>query len=446
MVRASTKWKRVLDQIKSTSTEMTFKTWFKALSMSSVYEETGIAVVIAGNPLIQKIVSGRYYHTLSQNFEDVFGQKYDIYVKLEEEANEPIAKKRAFREYDAEYLFHPKWTFDTFVVGEHNSLAHAAAVAVAEAPSEVFNPLFIYGGSGLGKTHLMHAIGRYIMENSPDKKVLYVSSEMFTNEFIDSIRDTNKKKKNSFQEKYRKQDVLLIDDVQFIEDKPQTEKELFNTYNELINFGKQIVLSSDRPPSKLENLDERLSSRFEQGAVAIYPPDFETRVAILQKKAELEDVEITEEVSDVINLLSEKIKYNVRILESAFLRVVRFSRIRKEPITVKLMNIVLKDTLSSDRLTINPEYIKKKVSKKFNIKVSDMESSKRTRDIAYPRQICMYLCRELTELSYPQIGKHFGNRDHSTVLHAYEKISDEVKNNNNTKVMINDLINSIKDE
>ena len=240
--------------------------------------------------------------------------------------------------------------------------------------------------------------------------------------------------------------MLLIDDVQFIEDKPQTEKELFNTYNELINFGKQIVLSSDRPPSKLENLDERLTSRFEQGAVAIYPPDYETRVAILQKKAELEGVEVTEEVSDVINILSEKIKYNVRTLESAFLRVVRFSNIRKEPITVKLMNIVLKDTLSSDRLTINPEYIKKKVSKKFNIKVSDMESSKRTRDIAYPRQICMYLCRELTELSYPQIGKYFGNRDHSTVLHAYEKISDEIKNSSGTKSMINELISSIKDE
>ena len=425
---------------------MTYNTWFKDLKLASVDEEAGTAVVIAANPLAKKILNERYYQMLSGNFEDIFEQKYDIYVRLEDEASEPVAKKRTFKEYDAEYLFHPKWTFDTFVVGEHNSLAHAAAVAVAEAPSEVFNPLFIYGGSGLGKTHLMHAIGRYIMENQPDKKVLYVSSEMFTNEFIDSIRDSNKKKKNSFHEKYRKQDILLIDDVQFIEDKPQTEKELFNTYNDLINFGKQIVLSSDRPPSKLENLDERLSSRFEQGAVAIYPPDYETRVAILQKKAEIEGVEITEEVNDVINILSEKIKYNVRILESAFLRVVRFSAIRKEPITVKLMNTVLQDTLSSDKITINPEYIKKKVAKKFNIKVSDLESSKRTREIAYPRQIAMYLCRELTELSYPQIGKYFGNRDHSTVLHAYEKISDEVKSNNDVKIMINDLISSIKDE
>lgn len=440
------KWNKVLEHIKGQVTQLSFHQWFENLELSSLDNENRSAVFIADNLLVKNLVTGRYFTVLSNSFNEVFEGEYDIHVVLKGEENKPIPKVKAFKDYEDEFIFNPRFTFDTFVVGDHNNLANAAARAVAEEPSKVFNPLFIYGGSGLGKTHLLHAIGCYVMEHYPEKKILFVSSEMFTNEFIDSLKDSNRRKSNSFREKYRNQDVLLIDDVQFIEKKEQTEIEMFNTFNELINYGKQIVLSSDRPPSKLTKLDERLSSRFEKGAVSITPPDFETRVAILKKKAEMENLEIDETLMDVITLISEKIKFNVRILESAFLRVVRFSELIKEPITVKLATKVLKDTLETDEISINPEYIKKKVCRKFGLKISDMESAKRTRSIAYPRQICMYLCRELTDMSYPQIGKFFGNRDHSTVLHAYEKISSDMKSDEELKNTVNSLISDIKNE
>lgn len=439
------KWKQVLSQIKEVTTPTCYNIWFEHLVLKSIKDDT--IYLETPNAFTKRALNDRYSRLLNNTIEDVFGRSYEIYIYISTETEEK--KPAEFKEYESEFYFNPKYTFDNFIVGEHNKYAHAAAAAVAESPSKAFNPLFIYGGSGLGKTHLMHAIGMYILKNHPDLKVLYVSSEMFTNELIYAIRDTknNKKKMDEFKNKYRSQDVLLIDDVQFIEGKEQTELELFNTFNALYDSGKQIILSSDRAPNKLVNLDERLRSRFGWNIIAdIQPPDFETRVAILQKKANLEGLELTPNVEEIIRFIAEQIKYNIRELESALTRVKSFSIMMGDEITLKFAKKVLKDVISSEDTTITPEYIKKKVCDRFSLKISDMESAKRTKNIAYPRQICMYLCRQLTDLSYPQIGNYFGGRDHTTVLHAYEKITKDIKTNIETKQIVNELMEEIKDE
>lgn len=441
------KWNKVMQQIKTTTTQLSYSTWFEPVVLTSVNEDKKIINIEVPNSLVLKVINDRYLRLLKNSVSEVYGGSYEISFSLPETDVKP--KNIAFKEYEDEFYFNPRYTFDNFVVGDHNKYAHAAAVAVAESPSKAYNPLFIYGGSGLGKTHLMHAIGIYILKNHPDLRVLYVSSEMFTTELIDAIRDTknNKRKMDEFKNKYRNQDVLLIDDVQFIEGKEQTELELFNTFNTLYDNGKQIILSSDRAPNKLVNLDERLRSRFGWNIIAdIQPPDFETRVAILQRKAHLDGIELDDDLLDVINFIAEKIKLNVRDLESALSRVTSFSTMMNERITLKFAKNILKDIISDSDNQINPEFIKKIVCKKFSLKMSDMESSKRTKSIAYPRQIAMYLCRELTDLSYPQIGKYFGGRDHTTVLHAYEKISNDLTSNQETRQVIEELREIIKDE
>lgn len=441
------KWNKVMQQIKTTTTQLSYSTWFEPVVLTSVNEDKKIINIEVPNSLVLKVINDRYLRLLKNSVSEVYGGSYEISFSLPEADVKP--KNIAFKEYEDEFYFNPRYTFDNFVVGDHNKYAHAAAVAVAESPSKAYNPLFIYGGSGLGKTHLMHAIGIYILKNHPELRVLYVSSEMFTTELIDAIRDTknNKRKMDEFKNKYRNQDVLLIDDVQFIEGKEQTELELFNTFNTLYDNGKQIILSSDRAPNKLVNLDERLRSRFGWNIIAdIQPPDFETRVAILQRKAHLDGIELDDDLLDVINFIAEKIKLNVRDLESALSRVTSFSTMMNERITLKFAKNILKDIISDSDNQINPEFIKKIVCKKFSLKMSDMESSKRTKSIAYPRQIAMYLCRELTDLSYPQIGKYFGGRDHTTVLHAYEKISNDLTSNQETRQVIEELREIIKDE
>ena len=442
VVKNSTKWKKVLEQIKNTSTEMSYNTWFKNLKLASVDEESGTAVVIAADPLAKKIISDRYYQMLAGNFEDVFGQKYDIYVRLEDEAEEPLAKKRTFREYDAEYLFHPKWTFDTFVVGEHNSLAHAAAVAVAEAPSEVFNPLFIYGGSGLGKTHLMHAIAIYLSEHSPELNVLYVSSEMFTNELIKALGEN---KQREFKNKYRKVDVLLIDDIQFLENKETTQEEFFHTFNDLYDLNKQIVITSDRPPNELTTLEERLRSRFSWNMIAgLSPSDYETRVAILVKKSQNFRMEMDDDLYEVICLIAEKITDNIRELEGALNRINSFSKLLHEHIDVAFAKGILTEILKNNKTTVTPDKIKTTVCHKFNLKISEIDSSKRTNKVAYPRQIAMYLCRDLTDYSYTQIGNYFGGRHYTTVMHACDVIQKEIGKDEEKRNLISQLKEEIK--
>ena len=292
----------------------------------------------------------------------------------------------------------------------------------------------------MGKTHLMHAIGHYIMENYPEKKVLYVSSEMFTNELIRSLEDNKKTKMRAFKNKYRNVDVLLIDDIQFIEGKEATQEEFFHTFNTLYDMNKQIIISSDRAPNKLTKLEDRLTSRFQWNMIAdIQPPDYETRVAILRKKAELDNLELTDGLLDVISLIAEKVKFNIRELEGAYIRITAFSQTMGKDITVKFAREILKDILPAGDLKISCESIKKIVCKHFNIKIADIESSKRTRNLAYPRQIAMYLCREIISTPRNSLGKCLGNRDHTTIMHGIDKIEHEIENDENLKNTIDTL-------
>ncbi|MEG2322743.1 MAG: chromosomal replication initiator protein DnaA [Anaerovoracaceae bacterium] len=437
-------WDEILKQIEPEVTPVSYRTWFTPLLPTNIDENLKIFYIKTSETFVKNIIMDRYLILLENTVENVLKQPYKVVVKLQsddEEKEEKKIKKEINKSLKEEFYFNPRYNFENFVVSKNNNHAHAVAVAVAEAPSVTYNPVFIYGGSGLGKTHLMHAIGHYILDNHPNLKVLYVSSEMFTNELIKSLAD--KGSIRAFKNKYRKIDVLLIDDIQFIEGKQATQEEFFHTFNTLYDLNKQIIISSDRPPNKLTNLEERLRSRFQWNIIAdIQPPDYETRVAILRKKAELEDIEIDDNLADVMTLIAEKIKFNVRELEGAFSRVTSFSKLLEKPISVKFARDILKDILSSSDVNISCEGIKKTVCKNFNIKVSDIESSKRTRNLAFPRQIAMYLCREMTDTSLPKIGYTFGKRDHSTVLHACNKIASEINTNTNTA----DIVKKLKEE
>jgi len=440
------KWENTLNLLKPELTEISYETWFVPLIPKYVNEDTGILCLVTYAAFIEEAINNRYMSLLQTAVKYAFGRKYSVILELAEQKTsfEDNGYEGMAKNFKEEFYFNPRYNFSTFVVANNNKYAHAAAVAVAEAPSEAYNPLFIYGGSGLGKTHLMHAIGHYILQNKPNLNVLYVSSEMFTNEMIKAIGE---KKMQEFRNKYRKIDVLLIDDIQFIEGKEGTQEEFFHTFNTLYESNKQVIISSDRPPNKLTNIEERLRSRFQWNIIAdINPPDYETRVAILQKKAELEEIEVDENLMEVISLIAEKIKLNIRELEGAFTRIVSFSNLMNEKIDIRFAKNILKDILSSADFTITPELIKKMVCKYFNIKVSDMESSKRTRNFAFPRQIAMYLCREMTDLSLPKIGELFGGRDHTTVLHSYDKIASEMKTNETIKNIILDLENQLNEK
>ncbi|MCG8254766.1 chromosomal replication initiator protein DnaA, partial [Clostridioides difficile] len=334
----------------------------------------------------------------------------------------------------------PKYTFDTFVIGNSNRFAHAACVAVAESPAKAYNPLFLYGGVGLGKTHLMHAIGHHIVSQKKDSKVVYVSSEKFTNELINSIKDD---KNEEFRNKYRNVDVLLIDDIQFIAGKERTQEEFFHTFNTLHEANKQIIISSDRPPKDIPTLEDRLRSRFEMGLITdIQAPDFETRIAILRKKAQLERIDVPNEV---MSYIAKNIKSNIRELEGALTRVVAYSSLSNRVISFDLATEALKDIITTSKNEeINVLRIKEKVSSVFNLKMEDFNSKKRTRSIAYPRQIAMYLTRELTDLSLPKIGEEFGGRDHTTVIHAHDKVSKDIEESEEIKTKIDKIISDLK--
>lgn len=343
----------------------------------------------------------------------------------------------------------PKYTFDTFVIGKNNNLAHAACVNVSENPGKKYNPLFLYGGVGLGKTHLMHAIGHHILEMDKTKNVIYVSSETFTNDLITSIMSSkgtssgaSNSKMKEFRSKYRDVDVLLIDDIQFLYNKEGTQEEFFHTFNDLYGTNKQIVISSDRPPKEIPSIDDRLRSRFEMGLAAdIQPPDFETRIAILKKKAQEEDKDFP---GDVLEYIANNVKSNIRELEGALTRVLAFATLTSADINLHIAKDALKDILISYKTEeINVYKIKEKVSDTFGIKMEDLDSKKRPRAIAYPRQIAMYLSRELTDLSFPKIGEEFGGRDHTTVIHAYDKISKDIANSESVKIKIEKIISDL---
>ena len=338
------------------------------------------------------------------------------------------------------FSLNPKYVFETFVTGNSNRFAHAAALAVAEAPAKVYNPFFMYGGVGLGKTHLMHAIGHRILEKNPNLRVLYISSEKFTNELINSIRDGNPE---SFRQKYRNIDVLLVDDIQFLSKKEHTQEEFFYFFNTLHNANKQIIISSDRPPREIQTLEDRLRSRFEWGLITdIQAPDLETRIAILRKKALLENLTVP---NDVMLFIASRIDNNIRELEGALIRVMAYASLTNQVVTNELVSEALKDVFPHGKTKeITLELIQEIVSSYFKIKMEDLLAKKRTRNLAFPRQIAMYLSRELTDTSLPRIGELFGGRDHTTVIHAHDKIARERNEDNKLNNTIKELIKRIE--
>lgn len=437
-------WNEVLNLIKVELTEVSFNTWLKTIKPITITDDR--LILAAPNEFTKGILEGRYLNLIKNAVIQVTEEEYIIHFTI---PGEEIATNLGQSipidnniENSRRSQLNPKYTFDTFVIGNSNRFAHAASLAVAEAPAQAYNPLFIYGGVGLGKTHLMHAIGHYILSQGHESKVVYVSSEKFTNELINSIRDD---RNNEFRNKYRNVDVLLVDDIQFIAGKESTQEEFFHTFNALHEANKQIIISSDRPPKEIPTLEDRLRSRFEWGLIAdIQAPDLETRIAILKKKAKIENINIP---NDVMLYIATKIKSNIRELEGALIRIVAYSSLTNKEITVELAEEALKDIISNNKpKKITTSLIKNVVSKNLDIKMDDFNSKKRTRAIAYPRQIAMYLTRELTDLSLPKIGDEFGGRDHTTVIHAYDKIEAEIKESEEFKNKVDELIKEIKGE
>lgn len=443
-------WTKTLNIVKGELTEVSFNTWIKSIVPISIEADT-IKLEVP-NDFTRGILESRYKDLIINAIKLITSKKYKIEflifseeISLDSEKlsnNIKKDKNNIVVNDEMSSTLNPKYTFNSFVIGNSNRFAHAASLAVAEAPAKAYNPLFIYGGVGLGKTHLMHAIGHYILQNNPKSKVVYVSSEKFTNELINSIKDD---KNVDFRNKYRNVDVLLIDDIQFIAGKERTQEEFFHTFNALYEADKQIILSSDRPPKEIPTLEDRLRSRFEWGLIAdIQAPDFETRIAILKKKADVENLNIPNEVMVYI---ATKIKSNIRELEGALIRIVAYSSLTNKEISVDLAAEALKDIISNEQnKQVTIDLIQDIVANYFNLKVDELKSSRRTRNIAFPRQIAMYLSRKLTDMSLPKIGEEFGGRDHTTVIHAYEKISTNLKKDESLKNVINDLTKKINNK
>lgn len=433
-------WQKTLNLLKNELTEISFNTWIKTIEPLSINQNT----IYLGVPaeFNKGILESRYSTLIKNAIKQIASKEYEVnFVIPSQEDNKkyPATQGDSNSEEFVNSILNPKYTFDTFVIGNSNRFAHAAALAVAESPAKAYNPFFIYGGVGLGKTHLMHAIGHYVLSQNPSTKVLYASSEKFTNELINSIKDD---KNEEFRAKYRNIDILLIDDIQFIAGKERTQEEIFHTFNALYEANKQIILSSDKPPKDINNLEERLRSRFEWGLIGdIQPPDLETRIAILRKKAQLENLDVPNEV---MVFIADKIASNIRELEGALNRVIAYSSLTENDVTVDVATEALKDILSVNKAKIiNSNAIMDTVARYFDIKPEEFKSKKRNREVAYPRQVAMYLCRELTDMSLPKIGDEFGGRDHSTVIHANDKIVEEVSSNSDTRRMIEELKRNI---
>jgi len=434
-------WEKTLDIIKVELTEVSFNTWLKSITPLMIKDD--FILFYVPDDFTKGIIETRYATLIKNALKQVTSRYMDIKFTLNKTdidiENYNSIKEKKEGEETSNTSLNPRYTFDTFVVGNSNRLAHAASVAVAESPAKAYNPLFIYGGVGLGKTHLMHAIGHYILNQNKKAKVVYVSSETFTNELINSIRDD---RNIEFRNKYRNVDILLIDDIQFIAGKERTQEEFFHTFNSLYEANKQIIISSDRPPKEIPTLEDRLRSRFEWGLIAdIQPPDLETRIAILKKKAKLENLVIPDEV---LVYIAKKILSNIRELEGALIRIVAYSSLTNREINEELAVEALKDIISNTKPKfITANLIKEKVAEFFNIKIEDFNAKKRTKSIVYPRQIAMYLCRELTDMSLPKIGEEFG-RDHTTILHACDKISSDMEIDPELKNVVNEIIKKIE--
>ncbi len=411
-------------------TDISYNTWILPLDFYQVKNNVVMIIIPSDQAHALNYISSKYKSFFQVTISEMMDHTYDIAFILEKDVVEG-ALEEDDPVYNLKYEhanLNPKYKFDTFVVGSNNKFAHSASLAVAESPGDVYNPLYIYGGAGLGKTHLMHSIGRFILEQNPDMKVLYVTSEVFTNEVIDGVRSGDTVKMNKFREKYRTVDVLLIDDIQFIIGKESTQEEFFHTFNTLHSAGKQIILSSDKPPKDMEILEERFRSRFEWGLIAdIQPPDYETRMAILKKNAETYPKDIDDEVFQYI---ANNIKSNIRELEGAFNKIIAFSKLNKVDINLAYAEEALKDVIDPDLpREITPTLIINVVAEHFNVSPEDITSKKRNSEFVLPRQIVMYLCRTMTETPLAGIGKILGKKDHTTVIHGIKKITEGVATN-----------------
>ena len=419
---------------------ISFDTWIAPLEPSCVIDNVVYILIPNDKSNAFTYINTKYKTFFQVTISEMFNHTYDVIFVMEKDipslsnagASNTVSSKPVYNINYENANLNPKYKFDTFVVGSNNKFAHSASLAVAESPGEAYNPLYLYGGAGLGKTHLMHSIGHFVLEQNSETKVLYVTSEEFTNEVIESIRSGNAAAMTKLREKYRTVDVLMVDDVQFIIGKESTQEEFFHTFNVLHAAGKQIILSSDKPPKEMETLEERFRSRFEWGLIAdIQPPDYETRMAILRKNAESCDLEIDEEI---IKYIATNIKSNIRELEGAFNKIIAFSKLNRVNPSLSLAEEALKDIISPDKpKEVTPQLIINVVSEHFGVKPEDITSKKRNSEFVMPRQVVMYLCRELTDTSYANIGKLLGKKDHTTILHGANKIAEEMSINEELK-------------
>ena len=439
------KWDFILQTFKKEYDiqDISFKNWIKPLKIYSL-EGNVITLISSEGEMGTVYIERKYLKFIEISICEVMNKEYSVrLISVEEKKEEDLKKKissvSANNNNVATQNLNPNYTFDTFVVGTNNNLAHAASLAVAETPGQIYNPLFIYGGAGLGKTHLMQAIAHFIIASDPSKKVLYVTSETFTNELIESVK-TNKN--TEFRNKYRNIDVLLIDDIQFIIGKLSTQEEFFNTFNDLYLLGKQIVISSDRPPKEMETLPDRLRTRFESGLpVDIQIPTYETKMAIINKKSEALGIDFPYEVKDYV---ATNITSSIRELEGALTKLSAYSKLSHTPLTAEFAENTLKDLISPySKKEITPELIIEVVAEHFHIKPEDIISHRRSADIAFPRQIAMYLCRQMTQTPLEAIGKAMGNRDHTTVIYGADKIAKETVTNESTKNVVDILIKKL---
>lgn len=451
-------WSGVLTELSQSLNRHSFETWFTPTRAISYDDQSGVLVIEVPSrffhdwlqehylDLLQEI-SGRLTHrAVTVQFQVTESLQAGPRPIHDSQASDPsfgssgVSRDRIQTRMTGGTPLNPKYIFSTFVVGNSNRFAHAASLAVAEAPAKSYNPLFLYGGVGLGKTHLLHAIGNFINQITPEKRVVYVSSETFMNEMISAIGSGTMR---DFRDRYRTVDVLLIDDIQFLVGKESTQEEFFHTFNDLYNVQRQIVATSDSHPKEI-NLEERLRSRFEWGLVAdLQPPDFETRVAILSQMAEVEKIYVP---NDVLAYIANQIKSNIRELEGSLTRVIAFSSLTKSDITLDLAKEVLRDMFTDDYRPITIELITDLVASEFNLKVFDLKAKKRTATIVYPRQIAMYLARELTDFSLPEIGRFFGGKDHTTVIYGYDKIKDKLQTDDKLRLLVNRLTRQLKEK
>ena len=442
------KWDEILMTVKTEHdiSDIAFNTFLRPLEFYGVTGNTAY-ILVPSEQLGLSYISKKYYLPLKVAITEITGTEYEIKFILPEQAksiaSSPNKQKKPFySEAASKSNLNSNYTFDTFVVGSNNRFAHSASLAVAESPGEAYNPLYIYGGPGLGKTHLMHSIGHFILERNPNAKVLYVTSEEFTNEVIESIRSGNASAMNKLREKYRTIDVLMVDDVQFIIGKESTQEEFFHTFNHLHVSGKQIIISSDKPPKDIETLEARLRTRFEWGLIAdISSPDYETRMAILRKKEELDGLEKYHIPDEVMQYIANNIKSNIRELEGSLNKLIALSNLENKPIDIPLAAEALKDMISpDDTRAVSPELIMDVVSEHFNVPVAELKGKKRNAEIVLPRQIVMYLCRNMTDTPLKSIGALLGGKDHASISHGVRKIENDLK----TDEALNNTVNIIK--